>query len=139
MTSLLEESNSDTISCVAEKIFPLENSHFTYMIWSCTSFTESERYKFILLQFCRLGSPNCSFLMMVNLIQYRSFKILSKTKINTACKYQLGVGCRGIWRGKVWSVVETRLRRVGASILVQKLGEGQRYIAMERKQGLLVL
>lgn len=33
MTSPLEESNSDTISCVAEKIFPLENSHFTQMTW----------------------------------------------------------------------------------------------------------
>lgn len=33
MTSLLEESNSDKISCVAEVVFPLENSHFTQMTW----------------------------------------------------------------------------------------------------------
>lgn len=33
MTSLLKKSNSGTISCVAEKIFPLKTSHFTQMIW----------------------------------------------------------------------------------------------------------
>lgn len=34
MTPLLEESNSDTISCVAEKIFPLKTSHFTQITWA---------------------------------------------------------------------------------------------------------
>lgn len=75
----------------------------------------------------------------MNLIQYRSFKLLSKTKIDTACKYWLGVGWRGIWRGKVWSIVETRLRRGKRLSSGCEVRGRQRYIAMERKLGLLLL
>lgn len=60
--------------------------------------------------------------------------MLFKTKINIVGKYQLGVGWRGVWSGKVLSIVERRLRRVRGSVLVEKLGGGRGILQGKEKR-----
>lgn len=59
MTPLLEESNSDTISCVSEKIFPLKTSHFTQITWAVVLHLLNLNYINSDFSFTDLaGSPN---------------------------------------------------------------------------------